>query len=156
MSDKKPKKRFKDTKVGKCLTDKVPAILGIVGDVLPDAGVLGVVKGLIEKEDPAILPPEDKEKAMKLLELDMIELQEVSKRWESDMKSDSWLSKNTRPMTLIYLTVIMSLYIILDSLDIAFDIDESWIELLKTLLVTIYVSYFGSRGFEKYSSIKNG
>ena len=124
MSDKKPKKKFKDTKVGQFLTNKVPAILGIVGDVLPDAGVLGVVKGLIEKEDPAILPPEDKEKAMKLLELDMIELQEVSKRWSSDMKSDSWLSKNTRPMTLIYLTVMMSLYIILDSLDIAFDIDE--------------------------------
>ena len=100
------------------------------------------------------MPPEDKEKAMRLLELDQIELQEVSKRWDSDMKSDSWLSKNTRPMTLIYLTVVTSLYIILDSLDIAFDIDESWVELLKTLLVTIYVAYFGSRGFEKYSSIK--
>lgn len=150
----KPKKKFKDTKVGKFLTNKVPSILGIVGDVLPDAGVLGVVKGLIEKEDPAVLPPEDKEKAMKLLELDMIELQEVSKRWESDMKSDSWLSKNTRPLTLIYLTVITSLYILLDAMDIAFDIDESWVELLKTLLVTIYVAYFGSRGFEKYSTIK--
>lgn len=150
----KPKKKFKDTKVGKFLTDKVPSILGIVGDVLPDAGVLGVVKGLIEKEDPAVLPTEDKEKAMKLLELDMIELQEVSKRWESDMKSDSWLSKNTRPLTLIYLTVITSLYILLDAMDIAFDIDESWVELLKTLLVTIYVAYFGSRGFEKYSTIK--
>lgn len=150
----KPKKKFKDTKVGKFLTDKVPSILGIVGDVLPDAGVLGVVKGLIDKQDPAVLPAEDKEKAMKLLELDMIELQEVSKRWNSDMKSDSWLSKNTRPLTLIYLTVITSLYILLDAMDIAFDIDESWVELLKTLLVTIYVAYFGSRGFEKYSTIK--
>ena len=70
------------------------------------------------------------------------------------MKSDSWLSKNTRPLTLIYLTVITSLYIILDSLNIAFEIDESWVELLKTLLVTIYVAYFGSRGFEKVGSIK--
>ena len=76
----KPKKKFKDTKVGQFLTDKVPGILGVVGDVLPDAGVLGVVKGLIEKEDPVVLPPEDKEKAMKLLELDMIEMQEISKR----------------------------------------------------------------------------
>tara|TARA_R100000734_G_C3318148_1_gene112010 strand:- start:3681 stop:4136 length:456 start_codon:yes stop_codon:yes gene_type:complete len=148
----KPKKKFKDTKVGKFLTDKVPSILGVVGDVLPDAGVLGVVKGLIDNEPS--LTPEDKEKAMKLLELDMIEMQEVSKRWDSDMKSDSWLSKNTRPMTLIYLTVITSLYIVLDSLDIAFDIDESWVELLKTLLVTIYVAYFGSRGFEKFQTIK--
>ena len=154
MSDKKPKKKFRDTKVGSFLLDKAPSILGVVGDVLPDAGVLGIEKGLIEKEPAAVLPPEDKEKALKLLELDLIEMQEVSKRWDSDMKSDSWLSKNTRPITLIYLTLITSLYIILDSLNIAFDIDESWVELLKTLLVTIYVAYFGSRGFEKYTTIK--
>ena len=101
MSDKKPKKKFKDTKVGSFLLEKAPSILGVVGDVLPDAGVLGIVKGLIEKEPAAVLPPEDKEKALKLLELDLIEMQEVSKRWDSDMKSDSWLSKNTRPITLI-------------------------------------------------------
>ena len=150
----KPKKKFRDTKVGKFLLGSGSKIADIVGDLLPSSGVLGIVKNLTEKEDPAILPPEDKEKALKLLELDQIELQEVSKRWASDMKSDSWLSKNTRPLTLIYLTVVTSLYILLDALDIAFEIDESWVELLKTLLVTIYVAYFGSRGFEKYSSIK--
>ena len=148
----KPKKKFKYTKVGKFLLGSGSSIVDTVGDLLPNSGVLGIVKNLIAKDET--LPPEDKEKAMKLLELDQIELQEVSKRWESDMKSDSWLSKNTRPMTLIYLTVVTSLYIILDSLDIAFDIDESWVELLKTLLVTIYVAYFGSRGFEKYTNIK--
>ena len=148
----KPKKKFKDTKGGKVLLGSGSTIVDTVGDLLPNSGVLGIVKNLIAKDET--LPPEDKEKAMRLLELDQIELQEVSKRWDSDMKSDSWLSKNTRPMTLIYLTVVTSLYIILDSLDIAFDIDESWVELLKTLLVTIYVAYFGSRGFEKYSSIK--
>lgn len=148
----KPKKKFKDTKVGKFLLGSGSSIVDTVGDLLPNSGVLGIVKNLIAKDET--LPPEDKEKAMKLLELDQIELQEVSKRWESDMKSDSWLSKNTRPMTLIYLKVVTSLYIILDSLDIAFDIDESWVELLKTLLVTIYVAYFGSRGFEKYTNIK--
>ena len=64
MSDKKPKKKFRDTKVGSFLLDKAPSILGVVGDVLPDAGVLGIVKGLIEKEPDAVLPPEDKEKAL--------------------------------------------------------------------------------------------
>lgn len=152
MSDKRPKKKFKDTKVGKFLLGAGSGIVDTVGDLLPNSGVLGVVKNLIDK-DPT-LPAEDKEKAMKLLELDMIEMQEVTKRWDSDMKSDSWLSKNTRPLTLVYLTIITSLYIVLDSLDIAFDIDESWVELLKTLLVTIYVAYFGSRGFEKYTTIK--
>ena len=150
----KPKKKFKDTKVGKFLTEKVPSILGIVGDVLPDAGVLGVVKSLIEKEDPAVLPPEDKEKAMKLLELDMIEMQEVSKRWESDMKSDSWLSKNTRPMSLIFLTLSMVLLILLDSFDWNFSVSAGWVDLLQTLLVTVYVAYFGSRGAEKFQTIR--
>ena len=101
------KKKFKDTKVGKFLSQKGPSIVEAVGDVLPDAGVLGLVKKLIEKEDPVVLPPQDKETALKLLEQDMVEMQEVSKRWVSDMQSDSWLSKNTRPMTLIFLTISM-------------------------------------------------
>ena len=145
------KKKFKDTKVGQFLIGE-KGVFKNLGDVLPDNGFLGVLKNLIDKDDT--LPPQDKETALKLLEMDLNEMQEVTKRWDSDMKSDSWLSKNTRPLTLIYLTFITTLYIILDSLDIAFNIDSSWIELLKTLLVTIYVAYFGSRGFEKYQSIK--
>ena len=134
------KKKFKDTKVGQFLTNKVPGILGVVGDVLPDAGVLGIVKGLIEKAPDIVLPPEDKEKAMKLLELDMIEMQEISKRWDSDMKSDSWLSKNTRPMSLIFLTLSMVLLILLDSFEWSFNVSTGWVDLLQTLLVTVYVA----------------
>ena len=146
------KKKFKDTKVGKFLKSIGSTLGDNVGDILPDKGFLGVFKRLLVESDT--LTPQDKETALKMLEMDLNELQEVSKRWDSDMKSDSWLSKNTRPLTLIYLTVATTLYIVLDSLNISFDIDESWVELLKTLLVTIYVAYFGSRGFEKYQSIK--
>ena len=149
----KPKKKFSETKVGQFLTNKVPSILGVVGDVLPDAGVLGMVKGLIEKEPDIVLPPEDKEKALKLLEQDMVEMQEISKRWDSDMKSDSWLSKNTRPLTLIFLTLSMVLFIMLDSFEIDFSVDGGWVDLLKSLLITVYVAYFGSRGAEKFKSI---
>ena len=85
--------------------------------------------------------------------LDTIELQEVSKRWSSDMKSDSWLSKNTRPMTLIFLTISLVIFILLDGFDISFGIDTGWIDLLKSLLITVYVAYFGSRGAEKFKSI---
>jgi len=148
----KPKKKFKDTKVGKFLIGK-SGVVDTIGDVLPDKGIFGVVKNLIKGDNK--LTPQDKETALKLLELDMLEMESVSQRWQADMNSDSWLSKNTRPLTLIYLTVITTLYIILDSLDIAFDIDGAWVELLKTLLVTIYVAYFGSRGFEKVKNIKN-
>ena len=150
-----PKKKFSETKVGKFLSTAAPGILGVAGDILPDAGILGIVKNLIKKEDPAVLPPEDKEKALKLLEQDMVEMQEVSKRWDSDMKSDSWLSKNTRPMSLIFLTVSMVILILLDSFEIEFSVAEGWVSLLQTLLVTVYVAYFGSRGAEKFKSISN-
>ena len=100
---KKERKKFKDTKVGVFLKEKAPKILDSIGDILPDQGAFGVVKNLISKDET--LPPEDKEQAMKLLEIDIMEMQNVSTRWTSDMKSDSWLSKNTRPLTLIYLTL---------------------------------------------------
>ncbi len=151
----KNKKKFSETKVGAFLSKAAPGSLGTVGDVLPDQGVLGMVKNLIQKEPDTVLPPEDKEKAMKLLEIDMIEMQEVSKRWDSDMKSDSWLSKNTRPLSLIFLTISMVILIILDSFQWTFTVDTGWVELLKTLLVTVYVAYFGSRGAEKFKSISN-
>ena len=145
------KKKFKDTKVGRFLTSVGSTLGDGMGDVLPDNGVLGIFKRLIAKDNT--LTPQDKETALKLLEIDSMEIQEVSKRWDSDMASDSWLSKNVRPITLIYLTLATTIYIVLDSLEISFKIDEAWIELLKTLLVTIYVAYFGSRRFEKFKKI---
>ena len=145
------KNKFKDTKVGRFLTSVGSTLGDGMGDILPDNGVLGVFKRLIAKDDT--LTPQDKETALKLLEMDSQEIQEVSKRWDSDMQSDSWLSKNVRTITLIYLTLATTIYIVLDSLQIDFKIDEAWIELLKTLLVTIYVAYFGSRGFEKFKKI---
>ena len=153
----KNKKKFSETKVGAFLSKAAPGILGTVGDVLPDQGVLGMVKNLIHKEPDSVLPPEDKEKAMKLLEMDMVEMQEVSKRWSADMQSDSWLSKNTRPMSLIFLTISMVVLIFVDSTGGWFDVDSGWVDLLKSLLITVYVAYFGSRGAEKFKSIqKNG
>tara|TARA_R110000823_G_scaffold36701_2_gene100084 strand:+ start:54 stop:509 length:456 start_codon:yes stop_codon:yes gene_type:complete len=148
----KPKKKFKDTKVGKFLLGK-SGIIDVITNILPDKGALGMVKNLIHK-DPD-LPPQDKEIALALLEQDMIELQEVTKRWSSDMKSDSWLSKNTRPMALIFLTISLIVFILLDGFDIAFSIDNGWIDLLKSLLITVYVAYFGSRGAEKFKAIGN-
>ena len=146
------KKKFKDTKIGAFLKSKAPDILDAVGGILPDKGGLGIVKNLISSDDN--IEPKDKEIAMKLLEMDMIEMENVSKRWESDMKSDSWLSKNTRPLTLIYLTLASTILIIIDSFHTKFDVDTAWVELLKTLLITVYVAYFGSRGAEKITKIK--
>ena len=148
------KKKFNKTKVGKFLSKAAPGILDLAGNVLPDAGLFGLVKNLIKKD--SVLPIEDKEKALMLLEQDMIEMQEVSKRWESDMKSDSWLSKNTRPMCLIFLSIMTIAFIWVDSHhEISFTVEQEWIGLLKTLVTTVYVAYFGSRGVEKYKTISN-
>jgi hypothetical protein len=80
-------------------------------------------------------------------------MKEVSKRWTSDMKSDSYLSKNIRPFTLLFLTVSMVLLIVLDSLSFNFGVASEWIDLLKSLLITVYVAYFGSRGVEKFKAL---
>ena len=148
------KKKFNETKVGAFLSKAAPGILDLAGDILPDAGVFGLVKNLIQK-DP-VLPAENKEKALKLLEQDMTEMKETTKRWESDMKSDSWLSKNTRPMCLIFLSIMTIAFIWVDSHhEISFTVEQEWIGLLKTLVTTVYVAYFGSRGVEKYKTISN-
>jgi len=145
------KKTFKETKIGAFLANKAPKVLAAIGDVLPDQGGLGVVKNIISSDTK--IKAVDKEEAMRLIELDMQELKEVSSRWRADMKSDSWLSKNTRPLALVFLTASAVLMMAVDSFHLQFQVDEAWINLLKTLLVTVYVAYFGSRGAEKITKI---
>lgn len=147
----KEKKKFKETKVGAFLTEKAPKLISQLGEFLPDQGGLGVVKNLITSDSN--IKPEDKEMALKLLEQDIAEMNNISQRWASDMKSDSWLSKNTRPMTLIYLTLAMTIFIVLDS-TVLLEIKTGWVSLLEALLITVYVAYFGSRGAEKITKIK--
>jgi len=74
---------------------------------------------------------------------------EVSKRWEQDMNSDSWLSKNIRPLTLIFLVVSTILLIFIDSEMINFKVQDQWIDLLQIILITIIGAYFGGRSYEK-------
>ena len=75
-------------------------------------------------------------------------MKEVTKRWEHDSKSDSWLPKNIRPLTLAYTMFVVSLFCVLDS-STKFEVKEHWVSLFSSLLLTIVVAYFGSRGAEK-------
>ena len=99
----KPKKKFSETKVGKFLKSIGSGIFSKVETILPNDGLLGVLKNLLK--DSNTLSDEEKKMALKYLEMDIQEMQEVTKRWDSDMKSDSWLSKNVRPMTLMFFSV---------------------------------------------------
>ena len=80
---------------------------------------------------------------------------EVSKRWEADMKSDSFLSKNIRPMILIYLTVIFTSLAFFDGNIGEFGLAKEYIPIFQTLLVTVYGAYFVGRSWEKSRKIMN-
>ena len=80
---------------------------------------------------------------------------EVSKRWEADMKSDSFLSKNIRPMILIYLTVIFTSLAFFDGNIGEFGLAKEYIPIFQTLLVTVYGAYFVGRTWEKAKSISS-
>lgn len=149
MADKK--KRYRDihgtTRVGDFLRSiNLDKTINVVSNLIS-----GDIKGAVDSlKDPSNdLTPEQREYALKLIELDLEDMKGVSQRWTADMASDSFLSKNVRPMTLIFLTVMTMVLIIGDSYGIDFNVDSGWVDLLKSLLITVFVSYFGGRSFEK-------
>ena len=73
----------------------------------------------------------------------------ITDRWKSDMNSDSWLSKNVRPLVLIFLVVCTVLMIFIDAGTIQFEVEEKWTDLLQLVLITVIGAYFGGRSLEK-------
>jgi len=73
----------------------------------------------------------------------------ITDRWKADMNSDSWLSKNVRPMILIFLVVSTVLMIFIDAGTIQFTVEQKWTDLLQLVLITVIGAYFGGRSFEK-------
>jgi len=119
----------------------------------PETGVEALSKlGDAIKGDPE-LSELDKKILLAELETDAVREQEITKRWEADLHSDSWLSKNVRPLTLSFLLVSMFLFVILDSASsIPFSIDPEWIDLLKALMITAVGGYFVVRSGEKITN----
>ena len=75
--------------------------------------------------------------------------QNITDRWSADMNSDSWLSKNVRPLVLIFLVVSTVLMIFIDAGTIAFEVEAKWTDLLQLVLITVIGAYFGGRTMEK-------
>ena len=73
----------------------------------------------------------------------------ITSRWEADLKSDSWLSKNVRPLTLVFLIVCTMLLIFIDAGALNFEVKSSWVDLLQLVLITVIGAYFGGRSLEK-------
>jgi len=143
------------TRVGDALRWLVKQGKEVAPEILKIAGNVTGIEALEQLADKILtnktLSETDKQMLLEELRFDMIEMQEVTKRWQYDMQSDSWLSKNIRPLSLAFLTLSLFIYIILDSCLESFKIAKEWISLLSSLLLLVYGGYFGARSMEKIS-----
>ena len=137
-------KKLKDTKVGQWLREKAPSVLDVVGDVLPDRGVLGVVKNLVDK-DPTL----DSESFKAVMDAEMRAQDNVTERWKADAQSAVKLAKLIRPSVMIVLLTFFMIITIWDGVDPEFMPPESYINLLEILMLTVFGAYFAGRTIEK-------
>ena len=107
----------------------------------------GVIDNLTTSKEEKL---EAERKIKELMANYQIEMEKnITSRWEADLKSDSWLSKNVRPMTLIFLIVCTMLLIFIDAGALNFEVKSSWVDLLQLVLITVIGAYFGGRSLEK-------
>jgi len=159
MVDPKPSYKEKNgtTRVGDSLRWLVEKGTKVAPDILDIAANITGVNALSVLGDKISGSTEisetDKKMLLAEIELDKIEMQEITKRWQADMESDSWASKNIRPYatagTLVFTFIIM----ILDSAIKSFKVEDHWVNLLVTLLSLMVVALFGSRGYEKIKGV---
>ena len=127
--------------------------MSILGKIF-SSGANELVKGVGGVIDELHTSKEEKLEAERKIK-DMImgyeaEMQkQVTERWKVDMQSDSWLSKNIRPLVLIFLVVSTVLLVFIDAGVIAFEVKASWVDLLQLVLITVIGAYFGGRSLEK-------
>ena len=115
------------------------------GDLVKNVG--GVIDNLTTTKEEKL---EAERKIKELIANYEIEMEKnITSRWEADLKSDSWLSKNVRPMVLIFLIVCTMLLIFIDAGALKFEVKSSWVDLLQLVLITVSGAYFGGRSFEK-------
>ena len=115
------------------------------GKLIKDVG--GVLDNLTTSKEEKLAA---EQKIKELISNHELELQkQVTNRWEADMKSDSWLSKNVRPLVLMFLVVSTVLMIFIDAGLISFNVEQKWTDLLQLVLITVIGAYFGGRSLEK-------
>ena len=118
---------------------------GGAADLVKNVG--GVIDDLHTSEEERL---EAEQKIKELIANYEVEMEKnITSRWEADLKSDSWLSKNVRPMVLIFLIVCTMLLIFIDAGAIKFNVKDSYIDLLQLVLIPVIGAYFGGRSFEK-------
>lgn len=146
------KKKFKDTTVGKLLLGAASVINPTLGSVLE--GVTSP-KEAIAEITKADIPAAEKIKLQQLIfDQQNKEIEAISIRWKADAASDSWLSKNVRPLVLIWCITIFSIAGILDSVEsIPFNIGVTWNDTFEKVMMAVVLAYFGGRTTEKATNI---
>tara|TARA_R100001463_G_scaffold6346_1_gene20926 strand:+ start:421 stop:813 length:393 start_codon:yes stop_codon:yes gene_type:complete len=110
-------------------------------------GVGGVIDNLHTSKEEKLAA---EQKIQELIANHQAKMEEnITDRWKADMNSDSWLSKNVRPLVLIFLVVCTVLMIFIDAGTINFTVEEKWTDLLQLVLITVIGAYFGGRTMEK-------
>ena len=110
-------------------------------------GVGGVIDDLHTSEEEKLAAEQKIKEIIANYEVEMEK--NITSRWEADLKSDSWLSKNVRPLVMIFLIVCTMLLIFIDAGAINFEVKSSWVDLLQLVLITVIGAYFGGRSLEK-------
>ncbi len=127
------KKKFKDTKVGSFLLEKIPQVVGSLAGDTPAGNIIRSIIGGSEMSDT------DKEIALRKLDQEIHEFDGITKRWVADSQSGSWLATNVRPLTLVFFSL---------SYVVGWYLDYP-LENISGVLQLIVGAYFGSRGAEK-------
>ena len=115
-------------------------------------GVGGVLDNLTTSKEEKLAAEQKIQDLVANYEIEMEK--NITSRWEADLKSDSWLSKNVRPMVLIFLIICTMLLIFIDAGAVNFQVEEKWTDLLQLTLITVIGAYFGGRSFEKGRNLK--
>ena len=146
------KKKFKDTTVGQLLFGAASIINPTLGNVLQGLTSPKEALAAITKSD---VSAEDKIKLQQIIyDQQNKEIESITSRWEADSMSDSWMSKNVRPLVLVWCICIFSLAGILDSVEsIPFHINNTWNDTFEKVMMAVVLAYFGGRTTEKATSI---
>ncbi len=150
----KPKKKFGQTTVGRL-------IKGIVGTAVPalnpllqgtDTTVDGIISVL--KGDPGLSAEDKLSLEAQILDAVAREEEAVSERWKYDAVSDSWMSKNIRPVSYACYSALVFFLLVADFYSVELNVSDTWINFIMITYSTMTGAYFGGRTFEKYQKIK--
>lgn len=140
--------------IGGKLADKGAGLVKEITNLVDESKFSAEEKALLELKTAEIVNKYNLDVLTETTKQSLSEDTAITDRWKADMESDSWLSKNTRPLVMISLIVFFFIIVIFDSsIKDSFDVKPAYINLMESLLITVVIAYFGGRSAEKFKSM---